>query len=107
MLTSHLTTMLHLLVLLYDAPVSYNILVLVATGASVLYHTNELNIIYYIVDHLIAVIWASTDAYYNIHTIWLNLLTALICRAAGKQYHNYWHIFNVAKSICVVIILFG
>ena len=107
MLTSHLTTMLHLLVLLYDAPVSYNILVLVATSASVLYHTDELNIIYYVVDHLIAVIWAVTDAYYNIHTIWLNLLTALICYISGKQYHNYWHIFNVAKSICVVIILFG
>ena len=104
---SILTTLLHLLVLLYDAPVSYNILVLVATGASVLYHTDELNIIYYMTDHIIAVIWAVTDAYYSTYTIWLNLLTAIMCYISGKQYHNYWHIFNVAKSICVVICLFG
>jgi hypothetical protein len=104
---STLTTLLHLLVILCNAPVSYNILVIIATGASVLYHTNENNIIYYVIDHIIAVIWAVTDAYYSTYTILLNLLTAIMCYISGKQYHNYWHIFNAAKSICVVICLFG
>ena len=99
---SCLTTLLHLVVILFNADALYNILVIIATSASVLYHTNENNIIYYVIDHIIAIIWAATDAYYSIYTIWLNLLTAIICYISGKQYHNYWHIFNVAKSICVV-----
>ena len=101
------TTLLHLLAININAPTSYNLLVILATMASVLYHTNERNTIIYVIDHTIAVIWVIVDAYYKLYTLLLNMLTLIICKIAGERYHGYWHIFNAVKSIIISYLIFA
>lgn len=98
------TTLLHLLAINKDQ--LYNLLITSATLASVLYHNDEQNKIISIIDHTIAIIWVIVDMYYLFPTVFLNILTFIICKLAGEKYHGYWHIFNAGKSIIVSYLIF-
>jgi len=117
-----LTALLHFCVLgpsLYIIKYSniiiiYNIIILLASTFSVLWHLDETNKIIMHIDYLLAFIWFSVDIYIAflnliilLQVILLNLLILFLNMIIKKDemyyiYHSIWHIISSIKCLYIV-----
>lgn len=98
----------------YNISILYNIVILLATTFSILWHLDETNKIIMYIDYLLAFIWLVLDIYIallnyilliqvlllNFITFYLNIL--IIKNETYYIYHSIWHIVSSIKCLYIV-----